>query len=171
MIQTPFEYFFISSLYNELIVVYLTYKQTVGLIMFLGGKTLSNFLKVLFVIVIIAMAGAAILQIGIPSFLGNRTDYGLAPGWQREIGYWNIGMIVILIYALIKQSKEVTNAVAAGTATIGILFGTNHLVGFLSDTSKYMNLVGSIENYFLVTLLIVALIREKRGEQKTSHEN
>lgn len=121
---------------------------------------MSRLLKSLFIIVIVAMLGAALLQIFIPEFLGKRTGFGLSPGWQREIGYWNIGMIVMLTAALIKKNNEIIIVLAYGTSTIGILFCINHLVGFMNHTSSYMNLFGAIENFLLVSLLIYVLFRD-----------
>lgn len=122
---------------------------------------MSKLLKSLFIIVIVAMLGAALLQIFTPEFLGERTGFGLSPGWQREIGYWNIGMIVMLTAALIKKNKEIIIVLAYGTSTIGILFGINHLVSYMNHTSSYMNLFGAIENFLLVSLLLYVIFRDK----------
>ena len=52
---------------------------------------MNKFLRVLFVLVIIAMTGAIIFQLFFPSYMGSHSGYGISVGWQREIGIWNAG--------------------------------------------------------------------------------
>ncbi len=118
---------------------------------------MSEFLKIIFIIAIIAMTGAAIMQIFIPNYDAKRTGFGLAPGWQREIGFWNIAMIVILVGALLSGNRNTVRIVSYGAFALGFLLGTNHLIGYIS-TRKSINLVGAVENYILIILLMVALV-------------
>ena len=62
-------------------------------------KKMNLFLRVLFIFLIIAILGAAILQIFAPEYMGRNSAYGISIGWQREIGFWNIAVLVILITA------------------------------------------------------------------------
>lgn len=130
---------------------------------------MNKLLKALFIIVIIAMLGAAIMQIFIPEYNAERSGFGLAAGWQREIGLWNIAMIVILIGTLLKGNRNTIRIVSCGASTLGVLLGTNHLVEFIS-TAKQINLVGAIENYAFVILLVIALFIEKNREKKISED-
>lgn len=47
---------------------------------------MNKFLRVLFILVIIAMSGAIIFQLFFPSYMGSHSGYGISVGWQREIG-------------------------------------------------------------------------------------
>ena len=99
---------------------------------------MNKFLKVMFALVIVAMTGAAILQIVAPEYMGSNAAYGISTGWQREIGFWNLAVLIILVttcfhYALILG---------------GIGIGTNHFIHFL-NAHESVNLVGAIENYVL----------------------
>jgi len=58
---------------------------------------MNKFLRVLFILVIIAMSGAIIFQLFFPSYMGSHSGYGISVGWQREIGIWNMAVLVILI--------------------------------------------------------------------------
>lgn len=87
-------------------------------------------------------------------------------GWQREIGIWNLGMITILLGTLLKGSLNTIKIVASGAVLLGIGFGTNHLVGFLNNAGMYMNLVGALENYLLVALLLLGLKMAKSKRVK-----
>ena len=65
----------------------------------MNQKKMSTYLRVLFIILIIAISGAALLQIFAPEYMGRNAAYGISTGWQREIGFWNIAVLVILITA------------------------------------------------------------------------
>ena len=63
---------------------------------------MNKFLRVLFILVIIAMSGAIIFQLFFPSYMGSHSGYGISVGWQREIGIWNMAVLVILIAVNLK---------------------------------------------------------------------
>ena len=63
---------------------------------------MNKFLRVLFVLVIIAMSGAIVFQLFFPSYMGSHSGYGISVGWQREIGIWNVAVLVILIAVNLK---------------------------------------------------------------------
>ena len=50
---------------------------------------MNKFLRVLFILVILAMTGAIIFQLFFPTYMGSHSGYGISIGWQREIGIWN----------------------------------------------------------------------------------
>ena len=54
---------------------------------------MNKFLRVTFILLFLAMLGAAMIQIFQPQLLGNESIYGLAPYWQREIGFWNLAIL------------------------------------------------------------------------------
>ena len=56
-------------------------------------KKMNLFLRVLFIILIIAISGAAILQIFAPEYMGRNSAYGISIGWQRKIRFWNIAVL------------------------------------------------------------------------------
>ena len=58
---------------------------------------MNKFLRVLFILVIIAMTGAIIFQLFFPTYMGSHSGYGISVGWQREIGIWNVAVLVILL--------------------------------------------------------------------------
>ncbi|CAD0138895.1 membrane protein of unknown function [Streptococcus thermophilus] len=55
---------------------------------------MNKFLRVLF---IFAMTGCIIFQLFFPTYMGSHSGYGISVGWQREIGIWNVAVLVILI--------------------------------------------------------------------------
>ena len=56
---------------------------------------MNKFLKVMFIVLIVAMSGAMIFQIFFPEVMGSHLGYGVAVGWQREIGFWNLAVLMI----------------------------------------------------------------------------
>ena len=54
---------------------------------------MNKFLRVLFILVILAMTGAIIFQLFFPTYMGSHSGYGISVGWQREIGIWNVAVL------------------------------------------------------------------------------
>jgi hypothetical protein len=125
---------------------------------------MNKLLKTLFIIVIVAMLGAAFIQFFYPAYLGENTNYGLNNGWQREIGFWNLAIIPLLVACFIKYDYFFVRIIVLSLIVGGIGFGTNHLLAYIINTKKYMSLVGALENYMLVVLWLVGLHIEKRKQ-------
>ncbi|BDR56945.1 hypothetical protein [Xylocopilactobacillus apis] len=118
---------------------------------------MNKFLRFTFIIAMLGIAGAAIIQIFMPKLLGETSQYGLSIYWQREIGFWNLAILPILIGVNYKYDYFFIKIVVLSLIIGGIGFGTNHLLGFLANNANYSNLVGSIENYVLVIMWIIGL--------------
>ena len=118
---------------------------------------MNKLLRVMFIIIIIAMSSAAILQLFFPIMMGSNSEYGIAPGWQREIGFWNLAVLPILIGVNLKYDYYFLRIVVISLIIGGIGFGTNHLLGFINDTSKLISLIGAIENYVFALLWVLGL--------------
>lgn len=56
----------------------------------------TRLLKYLFIILIVTTAGVCILQLFFPEYMAKNSSYPLPIGWQREIAFWNIAIIVML---------------------------------------------------------------------------
>lgn len=129
---------------------------------------MNKLLKVLFIIVIIAILGAAVLQLFVPNYLGTKTNYGINYGWQREIGFWNIAVVPIIVGVLIKKDYFFTKIMVISLIIGGIGFGTNHLIAFINNRTMYMSLFGAIENYLFAVLWCIGLYIESKNQNKES---
>ena len=109
---------------------------------------MNKFLKVMFALVIVAMTGAAILQIVAPEYMGSNAAYGISTGWQREIGFWNLAVLIILVTTCFHYDWVYLRAILLALILGGIGIGTNHFIHFL-NAHESVNLVGAIENYVL----------------------
>lgn len=122
---------------------------------------MNKLLRILFVIDIVAILGAAVMQLFYPAYLGENANYGINIGWQREIGFWNLAIIPILVAVQVKYDYFFVKATVISLIIGSIGFGTNHLIAYLNNPLKYMSLVGALENYALVVLWIGGLYIEK----------
>lgn len=111
---------------------------------------MNKFLRVMFILLITAMSLAAILQLFFPELMGNNSEYGTSIGWQREIAFWNLAILPILISVNIKYDWFYLRVILISLIVAGLGFGTNHLLGYINDNSKVISLIGAFENYALV---------------------
>ena len=126
-------------------------------------KKMNLFLRVLFIILIIAISGAAILQIFAPEYMGRHAAYGISIGWQREIGFWNIAVLVILITAYRHYNWTYLKSILLALILGGTGIGSNHFVHYLK-MHQIVNLIGAVENYLLVLAWIIGWKIEERRQ-------
>ena len=126
-------------------------------------KKINLFLRVLFIILIISISGAAILQIFAPEYMGRHAAYGISIGWQREIGFWNIAVLVILITAYRHYNWTYLKSILLALILGGIGIGSNHFVHYLK-VHQIVNLIGAVENYLLVLAWIIGWKIEERRQ-------
>ena len=126
-------------------------------------KKMNLFLRVLFIILIISISGAAILQIFAPEYMGRHAAYGISTGWQREIGFWNIAVLVILITAYRHYNWTYLKSILLALILGGIGIGSNHFVHYLK-VHQIVNLIGAVENYLLVLAWMIGWKIEERRQ-------
>ena len=122
---------------------------------------MNKFLRLLFVLVIIAMLGASILQIFFPSYMGSHSGYG----WQREIGIWNLAVLIIILAINIKYDWFYLRIALLALIIGGIGIGTNHLLNYMEYHSP-VNAIGAFENYLLAIGWIVGWLIERHSIKK-----
>lgn len=124
-------------------------------------QRMNLLLRILFILLIIAISGAAVLQICAPEYMGSHAAYGISTGWQREIGFWNIAVLVILITAYRHYNWIYLQSILLALILGGIGIGTNHFIHYL-QMHETVNLVGVIENYLLVIGWMIGWTIEKK---------
>lgn len=130
---------------------------------------MNKFLRILFITGIIAMGTASILQIFFPNYMGKNSEYGTAIGWQREIGFWNLAILPILIGINLKYDYFFLKIILFSLMIGGIGFGTNHLIGFIKEPDKLTSLIGAMENYLLGICWIIGWQIEKKCYQRKDY--
>ncbi|WP_001031997.1 hypothetical protein [Streptococcus oralis] len=126
---------------------------------------MNKFLRLLFVLVIIAMLGASILQIFFPSYMGSHSGYGISAGRQREIGIWNLAVLIIILAVNIKYDWFYLRIALLALIIGGIGIGTNHLLNYMEYHSP-VNAIGAFENYLLAIGWIVGWLIERHSIKK-----
>ena len=124
-------------------------------------QRMNLLLRILFIILIIAISGAAVLQIFAPEYMGSHAAYGISTGWQREIGIWNLAVLIIILAVNIKYDWFYLRIALLALIIGGIGIGTNHLLNFIKYHSP-VNAIGAIENYLLVFGWIIGWFIENK---------
>ena len=96
---------------------------------------------------LIACGGALIWQMFFPQLGEAFTSWGMAPGWQREIALWNVGLIAAVSAVLVKGSLEGMKLMTLQCTVLCWCLGLNHLLALVRDFSlSYgIHLLGVLE--------------------------
>ena len=96
---------------------------------------------------LLACGGALVWQLFLPWMGGAFTSWGTAPGWQREIALWNVGLIAAILAAVLKQSEGMLRLMTFQSAVLCLCLGGNHLFALVQDFSwEYgIHLLGVLE--------------------------
>jgi KinB signaling pathway activation protein len=124
---------------------------------------MSKLLRLYLIIAAVAFFAAFAIQAFVPQIGGSGTIWGLAPGWQREIAFWNIAMLVVVVGILRAEDGIGGRALVGGLVTLGLLLGTNHLVAIISDPYAWAHYLPMIANYLGTVVGAVVLLRERRA--------
>jgi hypothetical protein len=96
------------------------------------------------------LAGLTIIsglgQLGLPTDIGAGSAWGVAPGWQREIAFWNVAM-----YIVIARTLRVNDAIGGRTVGIALvalqfLAATNHAAAAIQSPAP-LNVIMSAVNF------------------------
>jgi len=112
--------------------------------------------------VYLALAGwaflvSAVLQVLLPRFTGEHSHWGVAAGWQREIGLWNLGMLVVVNRAVRKHGPAAQRDVALALVCLSMLLGANHVAALVTAGFAPLHVNGVAVNLIGVVLGIVAI--------------
>jgi len=102
-------------------------------------------------------AGAFVVQTFFPEVGGQGTAWGLAPGWQREIGFWNVFALAVVVGALMRGDGDTPRIVALGIVALAFLLGTNHLVAVVGRRDGWAHYTPLFVNYLGVAWGTLAL--------------
>lgn len=95
--------------------------------------------------------GAFLWHLFVPRLAQERSAWGTAPGWQRELALWNLGLEASIIATLIKNEKTLTRRVGTILVLLSFLLGLNHLHAALGVKSKWatIHVLGAALNLLL----------------------
>jgi hypothetical protein len=67
---------------------------------------------------------------------GDMSTWGFAPGWQREIAFWNVGCAIVAIGSLRLKSTHDALPVVLGFTALFLLLGINHAFALFQDPAS-----------------------------------
>jgi KinB signaling pathway activation protein len=103
------------------------------------------------------LAGSAVGQIFLPDVVASGSAWGLAAGWQREIGFFDIGMAVVTFKAFRSNELKFQRSVALARIILTALIGTNHLIALVSESDAWVHVVFTPLNYVISVVGAAAL--------------
>jgi len=101
-------------------------------------------------------------QLGLPVRLGNASAWGIAPGWQREIAFWDLAMYLVIVGMLRTNNAAGGRTVGVALVVLQLLVATNHAVAAI-QTHAALNTIMSVVNYGCVVFGVLALTLEGRS--------
>ena len=84
--------------------------------------------------------------------------WGFAPGWQREIGFFDLAMALIGFFAIRTGDLRCQRCLTLAIVVLTTLVGTNHLVTILSGKTSLLHEVFAVVNYAAVGIGCAALL-------------
>jgi hypothetical protein len=115
-------------------------------------KPLRWYLRLLAALTIISCLG----QLGLPARLGAASAWGVAPGWQREIAFWNVAMYIVIARTVRANDAVAGRTVALGLVALQLMAATNHAVAAIQSLAA-LNTIMAAVNYACVALGAFAL--------------
>src|SRR5881396_578886 len=115
-------------------------------------KMLRWYLRLLAGLTIISCLG----QLGLPSQLGTTSAWGVAPGWQREIAFWDLTMYIVIVRTLRTNDPVSARTVALALVLLQLLVATNHAAAAI-QSHAILNAIMAAINYGCVVFGILAL--------------
>ena len=109
------------------------------------------------------LIGSALGQIFLPEAIASGSAWGLAAGWQREIGFFDIGMAVVTLRAFRSNDLKFQRSVALALIILTALIGTNHLIALVSAPSAWVHVVFTPLNYGISVVGGAALYDRRAG--------
>ena len=116
------------------------------------GTSLRRYLRLLAGLTIISCIG----QLALPARLGVNSAWGVAPGWQREIAFWDLAMYIVIARTLRAKDAVGGRTVAIALVVLQLLVATNHAAATIQSHAM-LNAVMCAVNYGCVVFGTMAL--------------
>jgi KinB signaling pathway activation protein len=126
-------------------------------------KLLRLYLRLLAGLTITSFMG----QLLLPAQVGAVSGWGVAPGWQREIAFWDLAMYIVILRTLRVGDAVVGRGVAIALVVLQLLVATNHAAAAI-QTHAILNAIMSAVNYGCVMFGFWALRQRAAGQDLAS---
>jgi predicted SnoaL-like aldol condensation-catalyzing enzyme len=115
-------------------------------------------LRIYLVVCLVAFLAAFVVQTAFQFLGATRSHWGGNPGWQREIAFWNLFALVVVVRALTLNQATFAKAVTQGCIVLFFLLGTNHLLAFVAAPSASFHWPPLLLNYVGFVLGVHTLV-------------
>lgn len=88
--------------------------------------------------------------------------WGFAPGWQREIGFFDLAMALLAFRAIQSGDLRFQRGVALAFVVLTTLVGSNHVMAILSGQTAPLHKIFAAVNYSAVGFGLAALFCTSR---------
>ena len=116
------------------------------------AKPLRWYLRLLAGLTLVSCLG----QLALPAELGAASAWGVAPGWQREIAFWDLAMYIVIARALRANDAAGGRTVAIALVVLQLLVATNHAAAAIQGRPMLNAIMGAV-NYACAVFGAVAL--------------
>ena len=116
------------------------------------SQPLRWYLKVVAALTIISALG----QLLFPARLAAASAWSFAPGWQREIAFWDLAMYIVIARTLRANDPVGGRTVAIALVVLQLLVATNHAAAAIQGHAV-LNAIMSVVNYVCVAYGVLAL--------------
>ena len=89
----------------------------------------------LIIIYIIICSFCFLAQSAGQSLIAKGTLFGSNVGWQTEIAFWNLGLVLVLI-AVLRSNKGIERDIIPGLAVLIALFAINHFIAAINSSAS-----------------------------------
>ena len=124
-------------------------------------KLLRWYLRLLAGLTLLSCVG----QLGVPAQLGAASAWSVAPGWQREIAFWDLAMYLVIVRTLRANDAIGGRTVAIALVLLQVLVATNHAAAAIQSHALLNSIMAAV-NYGGVVFGILALRRRAFGQDR-----
>jgi hypothetical protein len=114
---------------------------------------LTAYLSAVALVLLVAFVEQALF----PRFTAGQTAWGAAPGWQREVGFWNVGMLAVVAGMLWTGDTTGARVVTVALVILTVLLGTNHLLALVAGPRRRGQVVAAAANYLGAATGVLAI--------------
>jgi hypothetical protein len=105
------------------------------------ARPLRRYLRLLAALTIVSGIG----QLVFPGDLAAASAWGVAVGWQREIGFWNVAMYIVIARTVRANDPVAGRTVAIALVVLQLLAAANHAAAAIRGPAP-LNAIMSVVN-------------------------
>jgi hypothetical protein len=89
------------------------------------------------------------------------SPWGAAPGWQREIAFWNLSMYIVIVRTLRRADPVASRLLVTALVVLNFLVAANHFATILQGSHGLLNTIAGAVNATSGTFGAIALWRAR----------